>query len=119
MSARDEDHRLVAAELRKALGNCRIGNEIAVVEVTSSTNDLAWEAHKNGTPEGFVVFAEHQTAGRGQQGRHWESTPFQGLWFSVLLRPKMTLAESPKLTALLACALSAAIREQTGCFPQV
>ena len=67
--------RLIAAELRAGLAGARIGNEIVVVEETRSTNDLAWEALERGTPEGFVIFAERQTAGRGQYGRRWESAP--------------------------------------------
>ena len=107
--------RLIAAELRAGLEGCRIGNEIVVVEETRSTNDLAWEALERGTPEGFVVFAERQTAGRGQYGRRWESAPYRGLWLSVLLRPVMTLRESPQLTSLLAEVVAETITQETGC----
>ena len=106
--------RLIAAELRAGLEGCRIGNEIVVVEEAGSTNDLAWEAAERGAREGFVVFAERQTAGRGQYGRRWESAPYQGLWFSVLLRLAMTLRESPRLTALLAEVVATTITEETG-----
>jgi BirA family transcriptional regulator, biotin operon repressor / biotin---[acetyl-CoA-carboxylase] ligase len=107
--------RLIATELRAALAGCRIGNEIVVVEETASTSDLAWEAAERGATEGFVVFAEHQTKGRGQYGRRWESAPYLGLCLSVLLRPAMTLRESPKLTLLLAEIVAATIAEETGC----
>ena len=107
--------RLIAAELRARLEGWRIGNEIVVVEEARSTNDLAWEAVARGTPEGFVVFAERQTAGRGQYGRRWESAPYQGLWLSVLLRPLMTLRESPQLTLLLAEVVAETITQETGC----
>ncbi|MCA1660178.1 MAG: biotin--[acetyl-CoA-carboxylase] ligase [Verrucomicrobiaceae bacterium] len=107
--------RLIADELRAGLKGCRIGTEIVVVEETRSTNDLAWEAAERGAPEGFVVFAERQTAGRGQYGRRWESAPYLGLWLSILLRPVMTLRESPRLTSLLADLVAATITEQTGC----
>jgi BirA family transcriptional regulator, biotin operon repressor / biotin---[acetyl-CoA-carboxylase] ligase len=107
--------RLIAEELRAALHGGRIGNEIVVVEEADSTNDVAWEAAKRGAPEGFVVFAERQTAGRGQYGRRWESAPYLGLWLSILLRPVMTLRESPRLTSLLADLVAAAIAEETGC----
>jgi BirA family biotin operon repressor/biotin-[acetyl-CoA-carboxylase] ligase len=110
---------LIATELRAGLAGCRTGNEIVVVEETESTNDLAWEAAERGAAAGFVVFAERQTKGRGQYGRRWESAPYQGLWFSVLLRPVMTLRESPRLTALLAEVLSATIAEETGCAPTI
>jgi BirA family biotin operon repressor/biotin-[acetyl-CoA-carboxylase] ligase len=111
--------RLIATELRAGLAGCRIGNEIVVVEETASTNDLAWEAAERGAAAGFVVFAERQTKGRGQYGRRWESTPYQGLWFSVLLRPAMTLRESPRLTSLLAEIVSATIAAETGCAPTI
>jgi BirA family biotin operon repressor/biotin-[acetyl-CoA-carboxylase] ligase len=107
--------RLVAAELREGLKGCRIGNEIVVVEETASTNDLVWEAAGRGAKEGFVVFAERQTAGRGQYGRRWESAPYLGLWLSILLRPALTMRESPRLTALLADLVGATITEATGC----
>jgi BirA family biotin operon repressor/biotin-[acetyl-CoA-carboxylase] ligase len=115
MSEADHSDRLVADELRATLGECRVGNQLVVVEETCSTNDLAWEAEARGAPEGFVVFAERQTAGRGQYGRRWESASYQGLWFSVLLRPPVTLNESPRLTSLLAGAAAATILEETGC----
>lgn len=106
--------RLIAAELRAGLEGCRIGNEIVVVEEARSTNDLAWEAAERGALAGFVVFAERQTAGRGQYGRSWESAPYQGLWLSVLLRPALTLQESPQLTSLLAGVVAETIIEETG-----
>lgn len=111
--------RLIATELRAGLAGCRIGNEIVVVEETPSTNDLAWEAAEVGAAAGFVVFAERQTKGRGQYGRRWESAPYQGLWFSVLLRPAMTLRESPRLTSLLAEVVAATIAAETGCTPTI
>jgi BirA family transcriptional regulator, biotin operon repressor / biotin---[acetyl-CoA-carboxylase] ligase len=111
--------RLIATELSAALHGYRIGNEIVVVEETESTNDLVWKAVERGASEGFVVFAERQTKGRGQYGRRWESAPYLGLWFSVLLRPRLTLAESPKLTVLLAEAVAATIADETGCPPTI
>ncbi len=115
MSEADRSDRLIADELRRILGECGMENQLAVVEKTCSTNDLAWEAEARGASEGFVVFAERQTAGRGQYGRHWESAPYQGLWFSVLLRPSITLSESPRLSSLLASVAAATISEETGC----
>ena len=109
--------RLAATELRAGLEGLRIGNEIVVVEETESTNDLVWKAVERGVPEGFVVFAERQTKGRWQYGRRWESAPYLGLWFSILLRPTLTLAQSPNLTVQLAEAVAATIAEETGCAP--
>lgn len=41
-----------------------------------------------GAPEGSVVVAEEQTAGRGRRGRTWDSAARAGLWWSLLLRPR-------------------------------
>ena len=111
--------RLIANELRTAVAGSRFGNEIVVVEETESTNDLAWAAAERGAAEGFAVFAERQTKGRGQYGRRWESAPYLGLWFSVLLRPALSLRESPKLTLELAQNIAATIQNETGCMPTI
>src|ERR1044071_446517 len=109
MSEAERSDRLVAEELRANLGQCRLGKQLIVVQEARSTNDLAWEAEAAGAAEGFVVFAERQTAGRGRYGRRWESAPYQGLCFSVLLHPPVTLEESPQLTSLLAGVAAATI----------
>jgi BirA family transcriptional regulator, biotin operon repressor / biotin---[acetyl-CoA-carboxylase] ligase len=115
MSEVERSGRLAADQLRAMLGDCQMGNQLIVVEEARSTNDIAWAAADRGAPEGFVVFAERQTAGRGQYGRSWESAPYQGLWFSVLLRLGITLTESPRLTSLLAGVVAATIIKETGC----
>src|SRR5262245_55406681 len=65
-------------------------------------------------PEGLVVFAEEQTAGRGRHGRRWASASHQGLWFSLLLRPRLSLLESARLTNWPAQAIATVIRDETG-----
>jgi BirA family transcriptional regulator, biotin operon repressor / biotin---[acetyl-CoA-carboxylase] ligase len=54
---------------------------------TGSTNADVADAARAGEPEGLVVVAEQQTAGRGRRERRWESPPRAGLTLSVLLRP--------------------------------
>lgn len=54
---------------------------------TPSTNTVALEAAAAGTPEGLVVVAHDQTAGRGRLGRPWVAPPGAALLCSVLLRP--------------------------------
>jgi BirA family transcriptional regulator, biotin operon repressor / biotin---[acetyl-CoA-carboxylase] ligase len=111
--------RLIAAELSESLGQNVIGRRIIVLESTRSTNDFLRQMLTPELPEGFVVFAEEQTAGRGQRGNRWESAPHQGLWFSVLLRPQIPLNESPRLTNWAAQAVAATIRGATGLEPTV
>ena len=54
---------------------------------TGSTNADAAQAAALGAPEGLIVVAEQQTAGRGRRDRQWVSPPRAGLTVSVLLRP--------------------------------
>ena len=53
---------------------------------TGSTNADLLDLARSGAPEGSVVVADEQTAGRGRLGRAWVSAPGSGLWFSVLVR---------------------------------
>jgi BirA family biotin operon repressor/biotin-[acetyl-CoA-carboxylase] ligase len=57
-----------------------------VTPSTGSTNADLLELARRGAPEGSVVVADEQTAGRGRLGRTWVSAPGSGLWFSVLVR---------------------------------
>ena len=87
--------RLAADEMRAALGTVLIGREIIVLDQTGSTNDAILEIATPYSEEGLVLFAEDQTAGRGQRGNRWESAAGKGLWFSILLRPGIQINRSP------------------------
>ncbi len=110
---------LVAEELQADLAGGVIGREIIVLEQTGSTNDAILQITDANSTEGLVVFAEHQTAGRGQRGNRWESAAGKGLWFSILLRPKIDLASSPQLTAWAAEAVSSAIQNEFSLTPTI
>ncbi len=105
--------RLSAEELRGSLGEGLLGRRIIVLESTRSTNDFLLQMLSPELPEGVVVFAEHQTAGRGQRGNRWASAPYLGLWFSFLLRPDLPLVESARLTTWAAEAIAATIAAKT------
>jgi len=110
---------LVAEELQADLVSGVIGREIIALEQTGSTNDAILQIAKANSKEGLVVFAEHQTAGRGQRGNRWESAAGKGLWFSILLRPKIDLASSPQLTTWAAEAVSGAIQNEFSITPTI
>lgn len=104
---------LEADALRAALGDQLIGNKIVVLKEVTSTNDVVAQMAAE-SDEGLVVIAEQQTAGRGQYGRRWESAPGKGLWLSVLLRPKIALADSSRTVDLFAASIVATLAEQVG-----
>lgn len=123
MSTADKSNRLVADQLQAALPGAIIGRKIIVLEQTSSTNDaisrIALIDASLSIPEGLVIFAEYQTDGRGQRGKRWESAERKGLWFSILLRPEIQLAESGQLTIWAMEATSDVIRTTFGLEPEI
>lgn len=88
------------------------GKIVHHLEVVTSTQDVAKDMASKGASEGTVVVAKKQTQGRGRLGRKWFS-PEGGLWFSVILRPKIAPDEAPKITLLGAVSIAQAVREVT------
>jgi BirA family biotin operon repressor/biotin-[acetyl-CoA-carboxylase] ligase len=72
---------------------------------TASTNDDARRLAAEGAPEGTLVWAERQSAGRGRRGRRWES-PAGNLYMSLVLRPAMPLARCGQIGFLAALAIA-------------
>src|SRR5260370_29846662 len=102
---------LVAAELQTNLGRSITGREIIVLEQTGSTNDAVLEMARDSN-ECLVLFGEQQTGGRGQRGNRWESPPRKGLWFSILLRPKIDINQTGHLTGWAAETVSDSIQKE-------
>lgn len=93
--------RVDSGRLADLLGDRRLGRSVLLHGEVASTSDVAREAGRGGAPDGTVVVARSQSAGRGRRGRVWESPPSGGLYVSVLLRP-------PRLDASYAAALQLA-----------
>ena len=104
--------RLIVNEMRADLGTTVIGREIIVLEQTGSTNDAILRIATSNSKEGVVLFGEHQTEGRGQRGNRWESAAGKGLWFSILLQPRIDINNSPRLTTWAAEAISDLIQNE-------
>jgi BirA family biotin operon repressor/biotin-[acetyl-CoA-carboxylase] ligase len=111
--------KLIADELQADSARATIGRQIIVLEQTSSTNDAILQVATANSNEGLVLFAEHQTAGRGQRGNRWESAAGKGLWFSILLRPKIQINDSGQLTIWAIETISDVIRTQFSLEPAI
>ncbi len=104
--------------LSKGLKTRSFGRKVYAFGSIDSTNNCARTMANAWAPEGTVVVAEFQTAGRGRLGRSWESSAEENLTFSLVLRPR-TSSESTNLLPLLAgVAVAEAIREVTGEEPE-
>lgn len=84
-------------------------HQVEVVDEAGSTNVLVAERAQADGPEGLVILAEHQTAGRGRLDRTWETPARSGLTFSVLLRPTVPAASWPWLPLLTGYEISKAL----------
>ncbi len=72
-------------KIRQELAHQRIGRRVDYHESTTSTNDIAWHEVEKGSADGFVVFAEHQSSGRGRLGRTWVMPKAAGVLASVVI----------------------------------
>ncbi len=106
--------RLIADDIKARLKTRVIGSEVIVFDQTASTNDVIEHMARSQDREGLVVFAESQTRGRGRHGRAWASPRGKGLWFSVLLRPKLAPAAVTRITVAASVAVAGAVRKITG-----
>ena len=101
--------RIHGEELRGALRPGFPWGDIVILAVTDSTNRVAMEMAENGAPDGTVVVADAQTAGRGRMGRRWVSPAGKNLYVSLLLRPSVPTVDAPRLALVAGVALADAV----------
>ena len=100
--------------LKRRLKGTLFGKHIHHFLRVDSTNRVALELGYANEPEGTVVIAEEQTAGRGRAGRSWHSERGTGIYVTLLLRPKISPVQAPLLTMMAGLSARAAIEAQTG-----
>ena len=95
------------------------GREIIRLGVTASTNSVALALGEKGAAAGTVVVADSQTGGRGRLNRTWLSPPGTGLYFSVILRPRLAPEHLPKITLAAGLAVCRALESLYGVAPGI
>jgi len=108
-----------AATVEDGLAGTRFAGKVTHLATTGSTNTLAIEAAQAEDPEGAVWVADEQTAGRGRGGHGWHSAAGDGLYVSVLLRPRMVLSEALWLSLATGLAVQTAVEDVTGIRPDI
>ncbi len=98
------------ASLDSALSGSVFAGKLHFAAVTGSTNSDAVAAARNGAPHGAVYLADEQLAGRGRGGHGWISAAGEGLYVSVLLRPRIPAGRLPLLPLAAGLAAAAAIQ---------
>jgi BirA family biotin operon repressor/biotin-[acetyl-CoA-carboxylase] ligase len=91
------------------------GSETLFFPVIDSTNTKAKQLGEEGYPNGTLVVAEQQDAGRGRRGRSFESPRGVGIFMTLLLKPEINPNNASMITLVTALAVSSAIKKQCGC----
>lgn len=109
---------LTEREIRRFLsGDGILGRELYCLERVDSTNTYAKKLALSGAPEGTVVIANDQTAGRGRMGRQFQSPRDKGIYLTVLLRPEMEPQRLMPVTAMAGVAVCQAVEKVCGVRP--
>ncbi|MEJ5328587.1 MAG: biotin--[acetyl-CoA-carboxylase] ligase [Desulfobaccales bacterium] len=111
--------RLLPFEVLEGLHTRRFRGPVHSFLRLGSTNDLAKELGRREAPEGTLVVAEAQDAGRGRLGRTWTSPAGVGLYASLILRPPLPPVELPRLTLTVAVAAARALERTAGISPGI
>ena len=107
------------AELRSLLNTRWVGHNLVFLEQVDSTNEEAKRQAEKGAPDGTLVAAAEQSAGKGRRGRTWISEKGTGVWMSLLLRPDFPPECASMLTLAAAMAVEKGISRVTGVDGQI
>ena len=106
---KDAPDLLLPSEIQIGLDTQIIGKEMKYFPSVDSTNRVAKALAYHGAEEGTIVVAEEQDSGKGRLDRNFYSPRGKGIWFSVILRPKILPHDAPKFTLMAAVAVAEAM----------
>lgn len=115
----EKPDKLSENEVRIGLETKVLGQHIIHFESIDSTQKVAQQAAYDSCPEGTVILAEEQTKGRGRMARPWHSKKSDGIWMSIVLKPKLPPQKAPQFTLIAAVAVVQAIEETAGLSPEI
>ena len=95
------------------------GENVLVLEEVGSTNTMLKSMALQGAPEGTVLVASRQTAGRGRLGRTFLSPEGVGVYLSALIRPNVAAEQLMHLTCAVAVAMCDAVEAASGIRPKI
>jgi BirA family biotin operon repressor/biotin-[acetyl-CoA-carboxylase] ligase len=115
-AVRNKGYRLVAEpdvlsveKIKKSLHTSWAGNEIQVLDVVDSTNNMAKRCAEEGAGHGLLIIGDQQTAGKGRRGRAWDSKKGEGIFMTLLLKPDLEPGNASMLTLVMALAVRRAL----------
>lgn len=108
-----------ASSIQQHLQTKNYGRTIHYLASCPSTQVVAHEEAQNDAPDGTIVIADEQTAGKGRLSRPWSSVAGKGIWMSVITRPHLTPQQAPQLTLVAAVSIVRAIEELTTVTPTI
>lgn len=103
--------RMSGSAIRGHLRTTVVGSQLHLLGDVDSTSARLRDLARDGAPDGTVVLAEGQTAGRGRRGQPWFSPSGMNLYVSVLFRPELEPAEAGVFSFIASLAATDAIRE--------
>ncbi|KAB3533799.1 biotin--[acetyl-CoA-carboxylase] ligase [Alkaliphilus serpentinus] len=109
----NNNEKLLPAEIQSGINTHKIATGIIHFDTVDSTNSYA-KSIAEGQQTGTVIISEEQVGGRGRMGRQWSSPRGEGIFMSIILKPKISPLEGSKLTQIAAAAVCQAIRKVTG-----
>ena len=105
---------LSAESIKNGLNTDLIGRSIVYYSSVGSTNEVLKKLAAQGAPDGTLVIADEQTAGKGRLSRKWLAPPGASLLMSLLFRPDLAPSQAQRLTMTCSLAISDAIEGITG-----
>lgn len=102
------------SELVSRMKTKRLGRQVVFLSETDSTNKQAKRLAEEGAPEGTLVVADMQTAGKGRRGRSWQQSPGTMVSMTLILKPAFAPDKASMLTLIAAHSVAGAIKAATG-----